>query len=122
MRVFVALVIFLGAALCIDARADSMTYGLSRQGTPLSCGTFSQEVGTAEGRQQWRLFTMGFATGTNLLRDRNQTPDIAGMFGWLEQYCTSHPLDDLFNAYFQLDRSLGRGQQPQKWDSKIQAR
>ena len=90
-----------------DASKMVMIYG--PEPSP-SCGawtsTRANKAGTLlVGYQEWVLgLVTGFIWNSPSFRARG--PDTEALFGWIDQYCATHPLDALLTAALGLSREL----------------
>jgi hypothetical protein len=93
---------------------EFIVYGPITDGTPVSCGAFTNfEKGSVQ-RQTYDWWVFGYVTGAGNILDRHQVglarTDLNGLRGWMATYCTDHPLDTLIMAAIHLvDELQARG-------------
>ena len=81
----------------------------------ISCGKWLADHGPERSSGHWQLeedWVNGYltglqddGTGKSALTD-NQAGDLAGRSAWIDQYCQSHPIDNLLDAAYQLFKAL----------------
>src|SRR3954468_437721 len=79
----------------------------------LSCGAWTQERRARSPRSQgMEAWVTGYATGQNWATTSQSDflikPDAAGMFGWIDNYCRSNPLQTIRAASEALISTLRR--------------
>lgn len=80
-----------------------------------SCGYWTQHRRQGEGQSQvWEGWILGFIAGLNVFgpNNGNIAPDVQadGLLGWIDQYCTAHPLERITFAGLKLADELKRRQ------------
>jgi hypothetical protein len=104
--------LFLAIAL---SSTPSMAQGYIGWGSD-SCGSWSQErranSRTSQAQKAWIL---GYVSAVNIsdvtdlkTKDFLRRTDESGIVGWIDNYCASHPLDDLLVATIKLIGVLRR--------------
>lgn len=78
-----------------------------------SCGYWSEQRRQTTGRSQmWEGWILGFISGLNVFgaNNGNVAPGLQadGLLGWIDQYCSAHPLDRVTLAGFKLVDELKR--------------
>jgi hypothetical protein len=90
-----------------EAHHNVILYG--PQPTP-SCGAWTQARGGRDDlvAAQYQMWLLGFISGLSWRGPavRMPAPDSPALFLWVDQYCTSHPLDLLVAASVALSREL----------------
>ena len=88
--------------------ATVTTFGtVSADGFPYSCGKFISD----DNKQLWQHWIAGYVSGTNMIRQRQTSTDMDGMYGFVLEYCRKKPMDYILNALYELDKALGPGKQ-----------
>jgi len=115
MRRPVATMAALGAlfAFAPSRAADApINYMILGEGA-LSCGTWTSHRHSADAYENaMTAWVLGFITAGNswesILHRRNlsEGTDSDGLFGWIDNYCTAHPLEDLSSAAMALELEL----------------
>jgi hypothetical protein len=102
IHVFTVLSVVLWPAVC-QAQRPGHAFRVWGAGT-VSCGewTKNRSPSELEPAAQMSNWLLGFITGYNAYRsetpDIASTTDMAGLEGWIDNYCLHHPLDPLFQA------------------------
>ena len=78
-----------------------------------SCGYWvTQRRDGRGGNQGYEGWVLGFISGLNWFGngDGNVAPGVKadGLLGWIDQYCSAHPLDSITTAGFKLAQELKR--------------
>lgn len=77
-----------------------------------SCGVWSDTIGRPA-HNEYGGWVLGFISAFNVLAlstngDVGKTTDAEGMLGWIDRYCTAHPLDQIETATMRLIEELQR--------------
>jgi hypothetical protein len=69
-----------------------------------SCGAWTASSADSSTRVQQQQWLVGFVSGYNWgsHEGENVTADIAGIVGWVDAYCSTHPLDAIVQAAARL--------------------
>ena len=99
--------IALAVAAAPAAPEYAMVYG--PEPTP-SCGTWIsvRKNGVNVVARQYEMWVLGLITGMNLRGPsiKSVGPDANALFVWIDQYCASHPLDELLTTTAKLAQEL----------------
>jgi hypothetical protein len=112
MRIIKALILLFGLFMATTlARADEHSGQVSVLGSGgSSCGSWTNRRRSNFENEAW-LF--GFLTAYNMYNmkrgtDITQNIDKQGLVSWVDNYCSSHPLDTIFDAATRLIEELNR--------------
>jgi hypothetical protein len=105
-------VMLLALASGLSAKVDDYPFMVIGAGG-LSCGTWTAGVKTHNRRVEYEAWLLGYFSAVNRYApgvngDITRSTDGRGLVAWVDEYCLSHPLDQIETAAFMLTQELYR--------------